>query len=227
MLSYEKIMNYCSNYRIKNGNVFDNNTNQQILDKDIILKVKSSILLFKEAKKSYQSDMQQFGKVSRSQEDYIRKTMEKFSVHNEQSSYGINKLVNAILNSDGHYEEFMSGNDLQNSKFSILVSPKKEYGLAFLKLKFREKGLDIEDLKVSQDLSELQHNGVSKVVIDSKVKKYEKLVQSNQENVVQSNIHHPRSQELNELERQKQIAKQSNDKVAYNYAKSSIKKIIR
>ena len=80
--------------------------------------------------------MQQFGKVSRSQEDYIIKTMEKFSVHNEQSSYGINKLVNAILNSDGHYEEFMSGNDLQNSKFSILVAPKNEYGLAFLKLKF-------------------------------------------------------------------------------------------
>lgn len=227
MLSYEEIMNYCSNYRVKNGNVFVKNTNQQILDEDIILKVKSSILLFKEAIKSYQSDMQQFGKVSRSQEDYIRKTMEKFSVHNERSSYGINKLVNAILNSSGHYEEFMSGNDLQNSKFSILVSPKKEYGLAFLKLKFREKGLDIEDLKVSQDLSELQHNGVSKVIIDFKVKKYEEVVQSNQENVVQSNIHHPRSQELNELERQKQIAKQSNDKVAYNYAKSSIKNIIR
>ena len=153
--------------------------------------------------------------------------MEKFSVHNEQSSFGINKLVNAILNSNGHYEEFMSGNDLQNSKFSILVSPKNEYGLAFLKLKFREKGLDIEDLKVSQDLSELQHNGVSKLIIDFKVKKYENVVQSNQENVVQSNIQHPRSQELNELERQKQIAKQNNDEVAYNYAKSSIEKIIR
>lgn len=227
MLSYEEIMNYCSNYRVENGNVFDKNTNQQILDEDIILKVKSSILLFKESKESYQSDMQQFGKVSKSQEDYIRKTMEKFSVHNEQSSFGINKLVNAILNSNGHYEEFMSGNDLQNSKFSILVSPKNEYGLAFLKLKFREKGLDIEDLKVSQDLSELQHNGVSKLIIDFKVKKYEKVVQSNQENVVQSNIQHPRSQELNELERQKQIAKQNNDEVAYNYAKSSIEKIIR
>lgn len=227
MLSYEEIMNYCSNYRVENGNVFDKNTNQQILDEDIILKVKSSILLFKESKESYQSDIQQFGKVSKSQEDYIRKTMEKFSVHNEQSSFGINKLVNAILNSNGHYEEFMSGNDLQNSKFSILVSPKNEYGLAFLKLKFREKGLDIEDLKVSQDLSELQHNGVSKLIIDFKVKKYEKVVQSNQENVVQSNIQHPRSQELNELERQKQIAKQNNDEVAYNYAKSSIEKIIR
>lgn len=227
MLSYEEIMNYCSNYRVENGNVFDKNTNQQILDEDIILKVKSSILLFKESKESYQSDIQQFGKVSKSQEDYIRKTMEKFSVHNEQSSFGINKLVNAILNSNGHYEEFMSGNDLQNSKFSILVSPKNEYGLAFLKLKFREKGLDIEDLKVSQDLSELQHNGVSKLIVDFKVKKYEKVVQSNQENVVQSNIQHPRSQELNELERQKQIAKQNNDEVAYNYAKSSIEKIIR
>lgn len=153
--------------------------------------------------------------------------MEKFSVHNEQSSFGINKLVNAILNSNGHYEEFMSGNDLQNSKFSILVAPKNEYGLAFLKLKFREKGLDIEDLKISQDLSELQHNGVSKVIIDFKVKKYEKTVQNNQENVIQSNFQHPRAQELNELERQKQIAKQNNDEVAYNYAKSSIEKIIR
>lgn len=227
MLSYEEIMNYCSNYRVENGNVFDKNTNQQIIDEDIILKVKSSILLFKESKESYQSDMQQFGKVSKSQEDYIKKTMEKFSVHNEQSSFGINKLVNAILNSNGHYEEFMSGNDLQNSKFSILVAPKNEYGLAFLKLKFREKGLDIEDLKISQDLSELHHNGVSKVIIDFKVKKYEKAVQNNQENVIQSNIQHPRAQELNELERQKQIAKQNNDEVAYNYAKSSIEKIIR
>ena len=227
MLSYEEIMNYCSNYRVENGNVFDKNTNQQVIDEDIILKVKSSILLFKESKESYQSDMQQFGKVSKSQEDYIKKTMEKFSVHNEQSSFGINKLVNAILNSNGHYEEFMSGNDLQNSKFSFLVAPKNEYGLAFLKLKFREKGLDIEDLKISQDLSELQHNGVSKVIIDFKVKKYEKTVQNNQENVIQSNIQHPRAQELNELERQKQIAKQNNDEVAYNYAKSSIEKIIR
>ena len=227
MLSYEEIMNYCSNYRVENGNVFDKNTNQQIIDEDIILKVKSSILLFKESKKSYQSDMQQFGKVSKSQEDYIKKTMEKFSVHNEQSSFGINKLVNAKLNSNGHYEEFMSGNDLQNSKFSILVAPKNEYGLAFLKLKFREKGLDIEDLKISQDLSELQHNGVSKVIIDFKVKKYEKTVQNNQENLIQSNIQHPRAQELNELEKEKEIAKQNNDDVAYNYAKSSIEKIIR
>ena len=73
MLSYEDIMNYCFNYRVENGNVFDKNTNQQILDEDVILKVKSSILLFKESKESYQSDVQQFGKTNKSQEYYIKK----------------------------------------------------------------------------------------------------------------------------------------------------------
>ena len=143
MLTYEEIINYCSNYRIENGTVFDKRTNKQVLDEDIILKVKSSVLLFKEAKESYQSDVKQFGNITKSQEDYIKKTMEKFGVNNEENSFGVNKLVNAILSSNGHYEENMSGKDVFNSKFTILVGAKKDYGLASLKLKFRKKGLDI------------------------------------------------------------------------------------
>lgn len=227
MLNYEEIMNYCLNYKIENGVVIDKNSNQKVLDENTILKVKASILLFKESKDAYQSNIQQFGKTNKSQEDYIKKTMEKFSVNKEKNSYGINKLVNAILTANGHYEEMMSGNDLQNSKFSILVAPKSEYGIAYLKLKFREKGLDIEDVKISQDLSELQHNGVSKVIIDFKIKKYEKQIQNQEENNTYSSIQHPRANELNELEKQKQIAKHNNDEVVYNYAQSAIEKIIR
>lgn len=227
MLNYEEIMNYCLNYKIENGVVIDKQTNQKVLDENTILKVKASVLLFLESKDAYQSDIQQFGKTNKSQEDYIKKTMEKFSVNNEENLYGINKLVNAILNANGHYEEMMSGNNLQNSKFSILVAPKGEYGIAYLKLKFREKGLDIEDIKISQDLSELQHNGVSKVIINFKIKKYEKQIQNHQENNKYSSIQHPRANELNELEKQKQIAKYNNDEVAYNYAQSAIEKIIR
>lgn len=227
MLSYEEIMNYCSNYKIDNGIVIDKNTNQQVIDEEIVLRVKTSILIFKESKDAYQSDIQQFGKTNKSQEDYIKKTMEKFGVNNESNSYGINKLVNAILNSNGHYEEMMSGNDLKNSKFSILIAPKNEYGMAYLKLKFREKGLDIEDLRISQDLSELQHNGVSKVIINFKIKQCENAKQNVQNNISQSNIQHPRANELNELERQKQLARQNNDEVSYKYIQSSIEKIIR
>lgn len=227
MLSYEEIMNYCSNYKIDNGIVIDKNTNQQVIDEEIVLRVKTSILIFKESKDAYQSDIQQFGKTNKSQEDYIKKTMEKFGVNNESNSYGINKLVNAILNSNGHYEEMMSGNDLKNSKFSILIAPKNEYGMAYLKLKFREKGLDIEDLRISQDLSELQHNGVSKVIINFKIKQCENAKQNVQNNISQSNIQYPRANELNELERQKQLARQNNDEVSYKYIQSSIEKIIR
>ena len=69
MLNYEDIMNYCSNYRVENGSVFNKKTNQQVFDEEIILKVKASVLLFNESKKEYQSDKQQFGKVFKSQED--------------------------------------------------------------------------------------------------------------------------------------------------------------
>ena len=160
MLTYEEIINYCSNYKIDNGIIVDKKTSKQVLDEETILKIKSSVLLFKEAKEAYQSDVQQFGKTTKTQEDYIKKTMEKFGANNEENTYGINKLINTILSSNGHYEENMSGKDMFNSKFSILESKKKDYGLAYLKLKFREKGLDIEELKVSQDLSELQHKDI-------------------------------------------------------------------
>ena len=229
MLTYEEIINYCSNYRIENGTVFDKRTNKQVLDEDTILKVKSSVLLFKEAKESYQSDVKQFGNITKSQEDYIKKTMEKFGVNNEENSFGVNKLVNAILSSNGHYEENMSGKDVFNSKFSILVGAKKDYGLAYLKLKFREKGLDIEDLKVSQDLSELQHNGISKVIIDFKIKKYQKEDKRENNMYLDENqlFQHPKAQELNELEKRKQTAKQNGDQSAVEYYQKAIEKIVR
>ena len=225
MLSYEEIISNISNYKIENGIVVDKKTNSELLDEDSIIRVKSSILIFKEAKNSYQMDLQQFGKTNKTQEDYIKATMEKFAVNNEINSYGINKLINSILSSNGHYEENMSGNDLQNSKFSFLVSPKTDYGLAYLKMKFRERGLDIENIKIKQDLTQLQKNGYSRVIIDFKIKKYEKKKNNQVSNT--SLFKHPKATELNELEKMKQIAKQNNDEVGYNYAKNNIERIIR
>ena len=229
MLSYEEIKNYCTNYKIENGTVIEKSSNKPVTDEETILKVKSSILIFKEAQDTYKKDMEQFGRTSRSQEDYITKTMEKFGTSGEVNTYGINKVVNAILESNGHYEEMISGSDLQNSKFSILVAPKQDYGLAYLKLKFREKGLDIENLKISQDLTELKHNGVSKVIIDFKVRKYERTTSTVVEDNIQSNNRymHPMAKELNALEKAKQDARRNNDIEAYKRAQADIEEIIR
>lgn len=223
MLTYDEIISFCSNYRIENGTVIDNKTNEKVTDEDTILKVKSSVLIFKEARSSYQEDMVQFDQTRKSKEDYVKKTMEKFSVNDEENTFGINKLIRAIISSNGHYEEYISGNDLQNGKFSILVEPKKDYGLAYLRLKFREKGLDLESFNISQDLSELKHNGVSKVIIDFKVKQKEKTNIEDKESIYR----HPKADILNELEKQKKDAKQMGDEVGYNYALRNIERIVR
>lgn len=227
MLTYEEIMDNCTKYKIENGQVIDKSTNQVIIDEDIIIRVKSSILLYKDAKERYQEDVKQFGSTSLTQEQYVRRTMERFSVNGEQNNFGVNKLINTILSSNGHYEEFMSGKEILNSKFSILIPPQREYSLAFLKMKFREKGLDIEDLQVRQDLSEFQKNGVSKIIIDYKVKEYKKVATKTEENNAQSKYRHPRYAELNTLELQKQQARQNNDRALYDNTQAEIERIIR
>ena len=238
-MTINEIKNYVDNYIVQNGNVYLKDDNQQILDEETILKVKSARLIYNQARENYQSDAQQFGKPNGDFSRYITKMMEQLAVNGEVNTYGTNKLINALLSSNGHYEEYMSGNDLSNSKFSMLVGVKQEYGLAYLKMKFREKGLDVDNLTIKQDLAELQHNGVSRVIIDFQLKKYEKKAEvSNNQTVEQPSTSitreedgkyftHPKADLLNELERQKKDALAHNDEVAYNFAKSNIEKIIR
>lgn len=233
------IKKYIDDYAIQNGNVYLKSNNQQVLDEEIILKVKSARLIYNEAREKYQSDARQFGKPNGDFPKYVSKMMEQLSVNGEVNSYGTNKLINSLLSSNGHFEEFMSGNDLVNSKFSMLVGVKQDYGLAYLKLKFREKGLDIDNLNIKQDLSELKHNGVSKVIIDFQVKKYEKkdtsIIQQPEIQVHSEIQHqdgykffsHPKADLLNELEKQKKEALAQNDQVAYNFAQSNIERIVR
>lgn len=238
-MTINDIKKYTDEYVIQNGNVYLKSNNQQVLDEDTILKVKSARLIYNEAREKYQSDAQQFGKPNGDFPKYVSKMMEQLSVNGEVNTYGTNKLINSLLSSSGHYEEYMYGDDLSNSKFSMLVGVKQDYGLAYLKLKFREKGLDIYSINIKQDLSELKHNGVSKVILDFQVKKYEKrdtATIKQPEIQVHSEIQHkdsvksfshPKADLLNDLEKQKKEALAQNDQVAYNFAQRNIERIIR
>lgn len=220
MLTYQDIINYTSNYKIENNNVYNKSNNQQVLDENIILKVKTSILVYNEAKTDYANRMRGETKTP---EDFIKQKMEILSINNEINHHGVNKIINGIVNSNGHFEKDMSGNDLQNSAFSILVPPKQEYGMALLKLKFREKGLDISDLKIN--LVEIPRTGQYTVNIDYKISKYEI---SNENKLEDNNKYsHPKADILNQLEEQKKEALKYNDNVSYNYAQENIKKIIK
>ena len=240
MLTVEQVKNNVSNYKIENGIVIDKSSNQPVQDENKLLEVKSSILFYTEAKEKYDRLLKQShsGQLKYGLGYFVEEQMKDFSVNNEVQEQGSisphNKLTNEILNSNGHIQEFWMGDDLKNGKYSILLEPKKSYYLAYLKLKFREKGLDIDDITINIDSSQFTHTGNSSITIDYNLRQYENKkeqpkvetpqpVQQSQQPLYQ----HPMANELNELEKQKQIAKQNDDDVAYNYAQSNIERIIK
>ena len=223
MLTVEQVKNNISNYRIENGIVIDKKTNQQVHDENKILEVKSSVLVYRDARSLYER------RLRGAPEDYnvyINKALKMYGLNGEENDYPQNKVIREIIEKDGLIQIDYGGNDLLTSeKFSFLCEPKKNYGMAVINYIAHQRGLDITNLDVTIDLSEFKKMGVSKVNI-----KYDKnLYESSKEHLEgnQSSYHYPMAKELNELEEQKKIAKQHNDEDAYRYAQSNIDRIIK
>lgn len=90
MLTTNDIKNYLSNYIIQNGIVIDKSTNQEVENEDIILKVKTSILIYNEAKSSYENRTQ--SRVNKANfAHYIEKTMQQFGINGDVNDYSQNK----------------------------------------------------------------------------------------------------------------------------------------
>ncbi len=238
MLTVEQIKNNISNYRIENGIVVDKSNNQLVQDEDKILEIKSSVMMYREAKLLFDKRLRG---APEDKETYINKALKVYGLNGEVNDYPQNKIIREILQGDGSIQVDFGGNSLSDSeKFSFLCEPKKEYGLATIKYMAHQQGIDISNLDVSIDLSEFQKIGVSKVNIRYSKSQYQRKEQSVNtievpkveskiqptQSVQQPLYQHPMANELNELERQKQIAKQNNDEDAYKYAQSNIERII-
>lgn len=235
MLTVEQVKNNISNYKIENGIVIDKSNNQPVQDVDKILEVKSSVMMYREAKSLYDKRLRG---APEDQETYINKALKVYGLNDEVNDYPQNKIIREILQGDGSIQVDYGGNNLSDSeKFSFLCEPKKEYGLATIKYMAHQRGIDISNLDVSIDLSEFQKIGVSKVNIKYNKSSYQKKEQSTNtietpkvepqiQPTQQPLYQHPMANELNELEKQKQVAKQNNDEDAYKYAQSNIERII-
>lgn len=223
MLDKNTIKELISKYYVSEGQVFEKEGNNLVLDENICLKVMSSYLIYNEAKISYQGDVKQFGQGNRTLEKYIDTSMEKLSVRGKKNDWGTNKLINALLTSRGHHEETIIDNNLFGNKYSMFVGEKRPYGISYLKMKYREKGLDIENFRISQDKSELKKNGLLKVIIDFDIKPYRK--EKHEE--IKSTFEYEQSDILKNLERQKHEALKNNDEVAANYYENSIKTTLK
>lgn len=225
MLTYDEIIKYLTMYNYNKGNIIDKSSGEIIQDNELILKVKTAMLVYGIALDDVKTDIRDRGRSGKSKEKYIKTSMEKLGINGEINSFGFNKLINSILSSNGHYSERVGGGkkDLIESKFSILLPPKKDFTLAYLNLRFKDRGLAIDDIKVGVDETNLIKLGSSVVSVDFQLKK--RLSNAGHDKF-KSCISHPKADLLNELEKQKNDAIKNKDDVSYRFAVNNIKRIV-
>lgn len=217
MFTIEKIMNIIEMYYIKDNRVFIKSLNEEVLDEETYLEVLAANLIFTEAESRYNEDLKLFGeKYISNPRQYLEKMMQRFSVNGEQNDLSQNVFIRALLLSNGHYEETITGAEL-DPKFSIFSRQKKMYGLAYLRLKLREKGMDTDDICLRIDMSESQENEPAKVIIDFNIKPFVKVVQiygsehPNNKDQIQESIDYPTNTELNYVYEQIFLAEKAKD----------------
>lgn len=215
MLTRNQIIKNVNDYEIKDGKVFKKADATLVDDEDLVLEVKSSYFLVKEAATRYKEDVIQFGKPMGDKNYYLDVRMEEFALQDQVNVRGANKLINALLNCNGYYKSDELGDDFTVGKYSMFFGKKKDYGIAYLRMKLRERGLDCRDFNINVDRSRFVKDGYSVVEIKFKVLKHEKVT-----------FHHPQAELLTELEQMKGEAKRSDDEIAYNYYANQIRNVI-
>ncbi len=174
VITVEKIKELNQKYEIRNGQVYSRDTNQQVMDEDTVLQIKAARLIYNEAREKSHSDFLQFGKVWKKPEQYIYNYLERYGVNGDINDFPQNSVYRSLLDNDGHFECNYLGDTLDCEKFGMFYGKKQEYGISLLRLKFREKGFDIDDFSIKIDTSEFKKNGYSTVIIDFKKKPYKK-----------------------------------------------------
>ena len=100
MLQVEDIKNYCTNYKIENGNVIDKNTNNVVQDENIILRVKASILIFNDAKEAFDNKMRGETKTF---SDFVELYIKRFGVNGDINDFPENKTIRNVINNNGYF----------------------------------------------------------------------------------------------------------------------------
>ena len=89
MLTVEQVKNNISNYKIENGIVIDKSNNQPVQDEDKILEVKSSVMMYREAKSLYDKRLRG---APDDQETYINKALKVYGLNDEVNDYPQNDI---------------------------------------------------------------------------------------------------------------------------------------
>ena len=197
LTSPKDVLNDIQSFEIQNGIVFSKETGDKVTDEDTILRAKTSRFLFNEARALRDSAANANGDkfVDRGPEYYVDRAMERFAIRDEENGYGTNKLIHELIET-GRHEQPIGSDTLAETKYDMFDGKKADYGKALIKRKFRQRGIDMEDLRIKIDTTNFKRDGVSDVIIEVGTKP---LV-SSKESAGES-FHHPAAEQLKGLEK--------------------------
>ena len=138
LLTYDEIIKYLSMYNYDKGNIIDKSSGEIIQDNELILKVKTAMLVYGIALDDVKTDIRDRGRSEKSKEKYIKTSMEKLGINGEINSFGFNKLINSILSSNGHYSETYSVGQNNLKESNNVISNKNNIKEFFVKYKKQE-----------------------------------------------------------------------------------------
>ncbi len=181
MFNIENIAEYVNNYEILNGKVHQKENHEEIMDEELILKIKAARMIYNEVVTDFRINKNE------NIEEFEQAIIELANIINDMS-YENPKgdIISAILTNQEHLsrtltlnantkEEAIEEINRQNLSESLLLPPKYDNTLSLLKLKFRESNLDIDDLEVNLEQTE---NNTWELTVDYKVKEYKKEEQN-------------------------------------------------
>ena len=94
MLTVEQVKTNISNYKILNGVVIDKSSNYPIQNEDKILEVKSSVMMYREAKVLYEERIRGMPDDG---DYYIKRALNKYGLDGDINTYPQNKIIREII----------------------------------------------------------------------------------------------------------------------------------
>ena len=232
LTSPEAVLDDIQKFSIKEGKVYSKATGEEELDEDTILRVKTSRLLYNEAKETRNNDRHSFGKrfKDRGPEFYINNTLKRYGFKDEDPKHVDGKMLKDLVDNGTHHGGIFADN-LSVYPYNMFVGKKGDLGRALLKRRLKQHGLAMNNLDISIDTSNFIKDGISTVDIQVDTSP---LAQAQGDSALESpdnanhteTLHHPAAEQLSRLEADLAEAEKNQDETAINGYRNAMKMVV-
>ena len=224
LTSPSNVLNDIQKFAIKSGKVYSRETGQEESDEDIILRVKTSRLLFNEAKSLRDKQAQMLGDrfTDKGPDYYVDKILDRYGFKNEDTEYAEGKLLKNLVD-NGTHRQTIGDNSLIGTKFDMFIGNKEDLGKALLKRRFKQHGLEMTNINISIDSSTFEKDGYSTVSVEVDTIPIAKVKSASDK---PNTFNHPAAEQLSKLEAELIKAQEEGDEETARGYRAALKMVV-